>query len=222
MKIHMDHDILSENDRVATQIRERLSAHRIVTLNLMSSPGSGKTSLLEKTLAALKDDLPMALVAGDVHTENDAARLVRAGGVIVRPLVTGGACHLEAGMISPVLEDMDLSAVRLLFIENIGNLICPAAYDLGETMKVVLISTAEGEDKPLKYPAMFRNASVMVLNKIDLLAAFQLDLDRLKQNALGINPNLRIFEISCRSGQGLQAWFSWLRELVVEEPAPAK
>ncbi len=185
-----------------------------MTLNLVSSPGSGKTSLLEKTLAALKDQLRIGLIAGDVQTENDANRLLRAGGEIVRPIVTGGAGHLDARMIARVLAETDLSKIDLLFIENVGNLVCPSSYDLGEDMKVLVISTSEGDDKPLKYPAMFRRSSVMVINKTDLIGTSDFDLDQVKANALGINPELTVFQVSCRTGVGLGSWFNWLQSLV--------
>jgi hydrogenase nickel incorporation protein HypB len=212
--------VLSENDRLAADIRDRLDQKQVVALNLVSSPGSGKTSLLERTLGALKEDLRLGLIAGDVQTENDAARLRRAGGESVVPLVTGGTCHLDARMIARVLPEMDLDRLDLLFIENVGNLVCPSSYDLGEAMKVVLISTTEGDDKPLKYPAMFRRSSVMVINKIDLLGTSDFDMDRVKDNARRINAGLRLFEVSCRTGEGLDAWYAWLRSLV-PKPEPS-
>jgi hydrogenase nickel incorporation protein HypB len=216
-QIPIEKKVLSENDRLAGEIRAQLKQKNIVTLNLVSSPGSGKTSLLEKTLGALNSELRIGLIAGDVQTENDANRLRRAGGKIVRPLVTGGSCHLEAKMIARILPELDLTKIDLLFIENVGNLVCPSSYDLGEDMKVVLTSTTEGDDKPLKYPAMFRRSSVMVINKIDLLGTSEFDLTRVKENALSINADLKIFELSCRTGEGLQAWYDWVRGLVNEK-----
>jgi len=220
-KIPMEKKVLSENDRVAEQIRLELKRREIPSLNFVSSPGSGKTSLLEKTLAELGDKMRLALIAGDVQTENDADRLSRAGGKIVRPIVTGGACHLDARMIERALSGINLDDIDLLVIENVGNLVCPSSYDLGEDMKVVLISTTEGDDKPLKYPGMFRRSSVMVVNKIDLLGFSDFDINKVKENALKINGNLRIFETSCRTGQGLQEWYSWLQSLV-ENKNPLK
>ena len=213
-KISLNEKILSENDRLAAIIRRQLDKSRIVALNLVSSPGSGKTSLLEKTLVGLKGRLNFALIAGDVQTQNDADRLIKAGGKIVRPIITGGACHLDARMITRVLEDLSLDNFDLLFIENVGNLVCPSSYDLGEDMKVVIISTTEGDDKPLKYPAMFRRSSAMVINKIDLMGLSDFDLNRVKENALRINGNLTIFETSCRTGEGLKGWYEWLERLV--------
>jgi hydrogenase nickel incorporation protein HypB len=216
-KIPIQQKVLSENDRLAAEIRLNLNKRKIVCLNLVSSPGSGKTSLLERTLGALNDTIHMALVAGDVQTENDANRLSRAGGKIVRPIVTGGACHLDAKMITKVLDELNLDKVDLLFIENVGNLVCPSSYDLGEDMKVVVISTTEGDDKPLKYPGMFRRSSAMVVNKIDLLGLSDFGLEKVKENALQINGTLKIFETSCRTGVGLDSWYDWLKELVAKK-----
>jgi len=209
-KIKIEKKVLEENEKLAAAIRSKLKDKRILALNLVSSPGSGKTSLLEKTLGALKNKLNMGVIAGDVQTENDANRLIKAGGKIVRPLITGGACHLDARMVAQVLEEFELTNLDVLFIENVGNLVCPAGYDLGEDMKVVLISTTEGHDKPLKYPAMFRRSSVLVINKTDLLGLSDFDMDAVKKNAQGINPELKTFEISCRKEVGLDSWYNWL------------
>jgi hydrogenase nickel incorporation protein HypB len=209
-KIPFEKKVLSENDRLAAQIRTQLDNHGIMALNLVSSPGSGKTSLLEKTLGSLAGKLKMALVAGDVQTKNDAERLERAGGKIVRPIITGGLCHLDARMVGAAISDIDLRDLDVLFIENVGNLVCPSSYDLGEDMKVVVISTTEGDDKPLKYPSMFRRSSVMIINKIDLMGQSDFSLDRVRDNALKINPALEIFELSCRTGIGLELWLEWL------------
>jgi hydrogenase nickel incorporation protein HypB len=187
---------------------------------MVSSPGSGKTSLLEKTIAAIGDRIRFALIAGDVQTENDAARLLKAGGKDVKPIVTGGACHLDAKMISRALDDINLDQIDLVIIENVGNLVCPSSFDLGEDMKVVIISTTEGDDKPLKYPGMFRRSSVMVINKIDLLGFSDFELAKVKENALRINSALKIFETSCRTGEGLQAWYDWLESLAVQRAKP--
>lgn len=202
--------VLSENDRLADEIRRLLQRKGILALNLVSSPGAGKTSLLQQTLIALKDRIHMTLIAGDVQTENDAARLIEAGGKVVRPIVTGGACHLDAKMIMRVLDELDLNQTKILFIENVGNLVCPASYDLGEEMKVVVMSTTEGDDKPLKYPAIFRRSSVLVINKIDLLGYSDFDMARARRNVQTVNADLEIFETSCRTGEGLDTWFGWL------------
>lgn len=220
-QIPLKKKILSENDELAAEIRSQLKSRDIKALNFVSSPGSGKTSLLEHTIAALGAEIRLGLIAGDVQTENDADRLIRAGGDRVLPLVTGGSCHLDARMITRVLPEFDLDDLDLLFIENVGNLVCPSGFDLGEDMKVVLISTTEGDDKPLKYPAMFRRSSIMVINKIDLLGTSEFDMDRVRANALSINADLQIFSTSCRTGEGLEAWYDWLRRFVgQQEPVP--
>ncbi len=213
-KIPVNQKLLSENDLIAARLREQFDLRGIVALNLISSPGSGKTTLLEKTIGALKDKYRLALIAGDVQTENDANRLIRAGGSIVRPIVTRGACHLDARMVERAVDSIDLDEIDLLFIENVGNLVCPAGFDLGEKMKVVLMSTTEGHDKPLKYPAVFRRASVVVINKIDLLGLSDFDLDCARRNAQEVNADLTIFEISCRDGRGLEKWYGWLTTLI--------
>lgn len=213
-RVAVEKKVLSENDRLAAELREKFTRHRLFVLNLVSSPGSGKTSLLERTIERCSGRIRMALVAGDVQTENDADRLKRAGGNLVRPIVTGGACHLDAKMVGRAIEDFDLSTFDLLVIENVGNLVCPSSYDLGEDMKVVLISTTEGDDKPLKYPGMFRRSSVMIVNKTDLLGTSEFSLQRVKENALRINGGLKILELSCRSGEGLAEWIDWLTSQV--------
>lgn len=213
-QIPLQKKVLSENDRLAAEIRGRLDAHKVLALNLVSSPGSGKTSLLERTLAELGSKLNIAVVAGDVQTENDANRISRAGGTVVKPIITNGKCHLDARMVLDVLGDIDFAATDLLVIENVGNLVCPSSYDLGEDMKVVLISTTEGDDKPLKYPGMFRRSSAMVVNKIDLLGLSDFELARVKENALQINGTLTIHELSCRTGQGLDRWYAWLSDMM--------
>jgi hydrogenase nickel incorporation protein HypB len=211
-KIDIKEKVLSENDRMAESLRQRFATRKTLCLNLVSSPGSGKTSLLEKTIPALERELKMVLVAGDVQTENDANRLIAAGGKAVRPIVTKGACHLDARMVETALDGLPFDNTDVLFIENVGNLVCPSSYDLGEDAKVVIISVTEGDDKPLKYPGMFRRSSLMIINKIDLLAHCEFDMAKVRQNALQINGNLEIIETSCRTGQGLGQWYDWLRQ----------
>jgi hydrogenase nickel incorporation protein HypB len=206
--------VMARNDELAAQVRARLRAAGIVTFNLVSSPGSGKTLLLERTLAELGEELGIAVVAGDVQTQNDADRLARHTTRLVQAVVTGGACHLDALQIRTSLDAMDLDATRLLFIENVGNLVCPASWDLGEDAKVVLFSTTEGEDKPLKYPKMFRNARYAVLTKVDLLPHVPFDVNRAVGYAQQINPDLRLFFTSSLTGEGLPEWFAFLREQV--------
>ncbi len=210
--ITIERKVLEKNDEVARQNRELLAGHHIVCLNLVSSPGAGKTSLLERTLEAMKD-MKVRVIEGDVQTDLDAQRIARYHVPVVQ-IVTQGACHLEAKLVQDALSQLPLADTELLVIENVGNLVCPASFDLGEAMKVVLLSTTEGDDKPLKYPAMFRNASVLVINKLDLLPYVDCDLAALRRNALAINPKLRVFELSCRSGEGMPEWCAWLRAQV--------
>lgn len=210
-KITIETKVLSENDRLAAEVRRRLAERRILALNLVSSPGSGKTSLLERTLGALGNTLRMALIAGDVQTENDASRLTKAGGNVVRPIVTGGACHLDASMVTRALVGIDLDHIDVLFIENVGNLVCPAGFDLGETHKVVIFSVTEGEDKPLKYSDMFRAADLMLLNKCDLLPHLDFDAELAVENARRVNPNIQVIRVSATSGEGLMEWLAWIK-----------
>lgn len=211
--------VLSENDRLAAEIRARLVQLNLPSLNLVSSPGSGKTTLLEKTLAHFGGRLRIALIAGDVQTENDARRLEAAGGALVRPIITGGSCHLDARMVSRVLTGMDLTDCGLLIIENVGNLVCPSSYDLGEEKKVVLLSTAEGDDKPLKYPAIFRRAALLVITKSDLLGLSDFDIERAERHARMVNPEIEILRLSSRSGEGMAGWYAWLERLAARPPA---
>jgi len=203
---------MARNDELAAVVRERLRGSGVVALNLVSSPGSGKTALLERTLDAVGEELDIAVVTGDVQTQNDADRLARRTSRLVQAVVTGGACHLDARQVLTALEALDLDHTRLLFIENVGNLVCPASWDLGEEAKVVVFSVTEGEDKPLKYPKMFREASYAVLNKIDLLPYVPFDVDRALAYAREVNPALRFFLTSALTGEGLTEWFEFLRQ----------
>ena len=207
--ITIERKILEKNDEVAKQNRDVFSRHEMFVINLVSSPGSGKTSLLEKTLAHLQNKIRIAVIEGDVQTDLDARR-VAAFGVPVVQIVTRGGCHLEASLVRDALQSINLSEAQLLIIENVGNLVCPANYDLGEAMKVVVASTTEGDDKPLKYPAMFRNASVLIINKTDLLPYVNCNLETLKHNALNVNPALTIMETSCTTNDGIAEWCDWL------------
>jgi hydrogenase nickel incorporation protein HypB len=204
--------VMARNDELAAGVRERLRAAGVVALNLVSSPGSGKTSLLERTLDAVGEELDIAVVTGDVQTQNDADRLARRTTRLVQAVVTGGACHLDARQVLTALEALDLDRTRLLFIENVGNLVCPASWDLGEEAKLVVFSVTEGEDKPLKYPKMFREASYAVINKIDLLPYVPFDVDRALAYAREVNPSLRFFLTSALTGEGLTEWFEFLRQ----------
>ena len=207
--ITVERKVLQKNDEVAAQNREMFKQHGLLTLNLLSSPGSGKTTLLERTLEHLKGKLRVAVVEGDVQTDRDAQRIAQYGGPVVQ-IVTNGACHLEATLIRDAVSQLPLDEVEVLIIENVGNLVCPASYDLGEDMKVVLVSTTEGDDKPLKYPKMFRVADVCIITKTDLLPHVEFDVAALRSNALQINPNLTFFETSAKTGEGVDAWVEWI------------
>jgi hydrogenase nickel incorporation protein HypB len=206
---------------LACAVRGRLRQAGVVALNLVSSPGSGKTTLLERTLDALGEELDIAVVTGDVQTQNDADRLARHTGRLVQAVVTGGACHLDALQVEAALDSLDLEQIRLLFIENVGNLVCPASWDLGEKAKVVVFSVTEGEDKPVKYPRMFQQSRCAVLNKIDLLPHLRFDLDEAVANARRVNPELRFFFTSALTGEGMDQWYRFLREQVRATPIPA-
>ena len=206
--------VMARNDAVAAEVRARLHSAGVVALNLVSSPGSGKTALLERTLEALGDAFDIAVVTGDVQTQNDADRLARRTTALVQAVVTGGACHLDALQVQTALAAIDLERTRLLLVENVGNLVCPASWDLGEDAKVVLFSVTEGEDKPLKYPKMFREARYAVFTKVDLLPHLSFRVDEAVANARRVNPGLRFFFTSAVSGEGLAAWFEFLRECV--------
>ncbi len=204
--------VLSKNDEIARGLRERLRAHGVFTLNLVSSPGSGKTRLLEDTLRRLvARGLRAHALVGDLATDNDAQRLARSGAP-VRQILTQGRCHLEAEMIIRHLDGWDLDACDVLFIENVGNLVCPSSYDLGEDVRVALLSVTEGEDKPLKYPSIFNSADVALVTKIDLAAACEADLPELRANLDAVRPGIRVFETSARTGEGLEPWVGYLAE----------
>jgi hydrogenase nickel incorporation protein HypB len=209
--VTIERKVLEKNDAIARQNRELISSKGIFCINMISSPGSGKTSILERTLVNLKEKINVQIIEGDVQTDFDAQRIARYNVPVVQ-IVTNGGCHLEASLVSDAMQSLDFSGLQLLIIENVGNLVCPANYDLGEALKVVVISITEGEDKPLKYPVIFQNAGVMIVNKIDLLPYLKFDVALLKKNALSINPHLRIFETSCTTNQGIDAWCSYLIE----------
>ena len=212
-KITIAQNILAANETIAQDIHQLLTTRGIRTINMMSSPGAGKTTLLEQTIERLRGQLEICVIEGDIETGNDAERIEAAGAETVQ-INTRGACHLEAHMIRDALEEINLAGKRLLFIENIGNLVCPAAWDLGEDIRIVIASTTEGDDKPAKYPQMFAISQIMVVNKIDLLPYVDYSLEKVRRQALAINPNLRIFEVSCRTGEGLDAWCEWLSAFV--------
>ena len=203
--------ILKENDRIAAELRAAFRRHNILCLNLVSSPGAGKTSLLERTLESFARNERVAVLTGDLQTDNDARRLARFG-FPVRQITTGGTCHLDARMIEKALIDWRLEELDLLLIENVGNLVCPSSYDLGEAAKIVVLSVAEGEDKPLKYPSMFFKSELLVLNKIDLMPYVPFDLAAARGYALRVHPEMEIIEVSCLTGAGLPRWREWLRQ----------
>ena len=207
--IAIEEDILGKNNRLAGFNRAMFKKKGIFVLNLVSSPGSGKTTLLERTLRDLSHKLRCAVIEGDQQTDNDARRIA-ATGVPVRQINTGAGCHLDAHMIMHGTESFDLDNLDLLLIENVGNLVCPAAFDLGEHHKVVVLSVTEGEDKPLKYPQMFHNSTVMLLNKTDLLPHTDFDVAKCKEYARTVNPGIIIFELSAKSGEGMEEWYQWL------------
>lgn len=212
-RVPIEKKVLSENDRIAAGLRERFLENDILCLNLISSPGAGKTTLLERTLEhfaqAGRSAPRVGVLTGDIQTDNDAARLARFG-FPVKQITTGGTCHLDARMVERALEDWRLEDLDLLFIENVGNLVCPASYDLGEAAKVVVLSAPEGEEKPLKYPAIFFKSALMVLNKIDLLPYVPFDTAKARENARRIHPEMEIVEVSCATGQGLDRWEQWV------------
>lgn len=203
--------IFSQNDRLAERNRGFFRAHRLLTLNVLSSPGSGKTTFIQKTVTGLAPRLRSAVIVGDLETDNDAARLRAAGATAVQ-ITTGTLCHLEAGMVAKAAGTLDLKSLDLLIIENVGNLVCPASFDLGEDLRVVLLSATEGEDKPLKYPPMFQAADVVIVNKIDLSAAVEFRREAALANIRQVSPRARIFEVSAKTGAGMDAWFEFLLE----------
>ena len=208
MRVPLERKVLNENDRIAAGLRERFRRNGTFCLNLISSPGSGKTALLERTLEGFDPARRVAVLTGDIQTDNDARRLARYG-FPVRQITTGGACHLDARMVERGLEGWP-EDFEILFLENVGNLVCPTSYDLGENARAVLLSVTEGEDKPLKYPATFHHADLMVLNKVDLLPYVPFQAALACENARRVQPEIEIVEVSCTSGQGLDGWRAWL------------
>ena len=218
--IRVEEDLLAKNNRLAAGNRQLFTSSHLLVLNLVSSPGSGKTSLLERTLADLNRRFNFSVLEGDQQTTNDADRIA-ATGVPVKQLNTGAGCHLDAHMVGHGVESFDLAETDILMIENVGNLVCPAAFDLGEDHKVTVLSVTEGEDKPLKYPQMFQACDLMLINKIDLLPYLNFDLEQCKAFARQINPRIEIMELSCQTGAGMQQWYDWLMAGVARKnPGP--
>ncbi|HMK48757.1 MAG TPA: hydrogenase nickel incorporation protein HypB [Thermodesulfovibrionales bacterium] len=213
MKVKVVTNILEANDRLAAENRKIFQDLGVYVINLMSGPGAGKTSILEQTIKATNGRMKLGVIEGDIAGDDDARRIESAGAPVVQ-INTGGACHLDANMIRVVMDDLPLKDIDLLFIENVGNLVCPAEFNVGEEIKVMLLSIAEGHDKPLKYPLMFQESTALVLNKIDLLPYTNADLEKIKRDSLSLNPKLKIFEVSCKTGQGISDWVDWLLALV--------
>jgi hydrogenase nickel incorporation protein HypB len=209
MEIKVLKDILGANEAIAKRNKNRLDSHGILTINIMSSPGAGKTSLILQTINRLKPRTRIAVIEGDVASRIDADK-VNKEGVPVIQINTGGGCHLDANMTESALDNLPLGQIDLLLIENVGNLICPAEFNLGEHKKVMLLSMPEGDDKPYKYPLMFSEADVVLVNKVDLLPYLDFNLDAFRKVVTGLNPKVKIFPVSCKTGEGLAAWFAWL------------
>ncbi|OGW51887.1 MAG: hydrogenase accessory protein HypB [Nitrospirae bacterium RBG_13_43_8] len=213
MKVKVVSHILEANDRIAAENKKLFKESGVYAINLMSAPGAGKTSLIEKTIQELRGDLKIGVIEGDIAGSDDARRIANLHIPVVQ-INTGGACHLDANMISEVLGDLPLKELDLLIIENVGNLVCPAEFKVGENIKVMLLSIAEGDDKPLKYPLMFEESSALILNKIDLLPHTNASIEKIRKNSLSLNPKLKIFEVSCRTGEGIGKWVKWLQSLI--------
>lgn len=207
--ITVERKVLEKNDQIAAELRTKFKEKGIFAINLLSSPGSGKTSLIERTAEQLKDKINISVIVGDVQTDNDAKRIGRLKIPVVQ-IITHGSCHLEAQLVRDAYKNIENAKTDLLIIENVGNLVCPAGYDLGEDKKVVLLSTTEGDDKPLKYPAMFRNSSALIINKIDLLPYVNSSIEEIKSNSKSINSALEVFEVSCKTSEGIEDWCNWL------------
>lgn len=210
--IDIHQGILSKNDRLAQQNRDYFKSQGLLVINLLSSPGSGKTALIERMLQDYGNSLNIGVIVGDLATDNDARRLQSKGAPTIQ-ITTGNACHLEADLVARAAGKLNLEGLNLLIIENVGNLVCPAAYDLGEDLKVVLLSVTEGEDKPLKYPTMFKSAQVVIINKIDLAQAVEFERNKAIANIQKIAPQAQIFEVSAKTGQGMDSWRTYLTEL---------
>lgn len=208
-RVAVEKKVLNENQIMAEDLRGRYRDNGVFCLNIISSPGSGKTSLLERTLERLAKNTRIAVLTGDIQTENDAIRLAKSG-FPVKQITTGGTCHLDARMIDKHLADWPLEALDILLVENVGNLVCPSSYDLGEHAKVVVLSVTEGEDKPLKYPSIFFKAELAIINKIDLLPYVPFDIAKARENILKVHPGAEIIEVSCTTGEGLDKWLAWL------------
>ena len=210
VKIEVMKNILSENDKIAEENRKLFNDKKIFVINLMGSPGSGKTSLLELTLAKLKDEIKIAVIEGDLFTAKDAERIENHNVPVVQ-INTAGGCHLDAAMVKRAIESLDLDSLDLIIVENVGNLVCPAEFDVGENCKVVVLSITEGDDKPLKYPLIFKESAVTILNKIDLLKFTNFNLNSAREDLTTIHPNIKIIETSCTNSNGIEEWCNWIK-----------
>lgn len=213
MKVTVVKNILDANDRIAEENRKLFDEKKVYVLNIMSSPGAGKTSLVEKTIEGLRDKYRIGVIEGDIQDTYDADRVASLGIPVVQ-INTGGSCHIDANMIRQALPGLDLNQMDLLIVENVGNLVCPAEFNIGENAKVMVLSTPEGADKPAKYPLMFQESAAMIINKIDLLPYVSFDMEKAKRDAMTINRNLRVFEVSCKTSTGLDGWYGWLADHV--------
>ena len=220
MKVSLVTNILQANERIAGQNKRLFDEKGILAINIMSAPGAGKTTLIEQTIRALKNEYRIAVIEGDIQSTYDADKIA-ATGVPVVQINTGGACHLDGNMISQTFDRLNFDAMDLLIIENVGNLVCPAEFNMGEDFKVMLLSVPEGDDKPLKYPLMFHESSALLINKIDLLPYVDCSTEKIRNESLKINPDLVIFEISAKRGDGLSGWIDWLR-LNINEKTKSK
>ena len=209
MKVKVLKNILDANDQIASRNQQKFNEQGVLAINIMSSPGAGKTSLIRRTLARLKDRVRIAVIEGDIASTIDADQISEDGVPVVQ-INTGGACHLDANMVSSALDNLSLEDIGLLLIENVGNLVCPAGFKIGEHKRVMLLSIPEGDDKPHKYPLMFTESQVLLVNKIDLLPLLDFDFTTFRQAVTGLNPNAKIFQLSCKTGEGLDEWVSWL------------
>lgn len=212
-EIQVMKSILGENDRIAAENQAMFAAKGVYVVNLMGSPGAGKTSVLEKTMEKLKDELKMAVIEGDLFTSKDADRIERHGVPVIQ-INTAGGCHLDAPMVQKVAKQMDLDNLDLLIVENVGNLVCPAEFAVGEDDKAVVLSITEGDDKPLKYPLIFKESAIALLNKVDILPYCNFDMESAKEDITTLHPGMKVLEVSCTTEQGIDAWCAWLKEKV--------
>jgi len=213
LKVPVVRNILEANDRIAEQNRELFDRHKVFVINLMSSPGAGKTSLLERTIERMKDKINIAVIEGDIQSSYDAERIAQKGVKAVQ-INTEGACHLDGNMIREAVGQFDLGNVDMLVVENVGNLVCPAEFNVGEDMKIMILSVPEGDDKPLKYPLMFSLSKALIINKIDLLPYVDCNVEKIREEASKLSPGIAVFEVSCRTGEGLEAWYDWVEKQV--------